>query len=235
MALVEGPRLQTAEDLWPELSSTAAARNLRVTLSYFLDVIEPDRLKGEISRFVIVRGSAFGFRRDDSVTIDVWNFADELQATAEAIESSQLHLALAHARRLVRMPSGAVLGGAVVGDWFAPYGDAQRVSMLRVVGLVGPRALELGDPELALDLARLGLSADRWAERVHQLRVRSHLDLDDLDGARQALRQRLSALDDLGVVPEVRTRQLAAELGIQVRLVRTASPPVSGKKADWSY
>jgi DNA-binding SARP family transcriptional activator len=209
------PRDLVAQRLWPDLTSDAAARNLRVTLSYLLDVLEPERPKGKGSRLVIDRGS-LTFADVDDLRIDVRQQVDAARTVLDALGMANEADVVSSARHLLQVDGGPLLGGAAAGEWLEVHDEERRSAVLRAVAGAGPVALASGHPDVAEGLGRLGLVEDPWAERLHQLVVLACLARDDLDGARRALRQALTVLDELGVRPERRTGDLARRLGMSI-------------------
>jgi hypothetical protein len=120
------------------------------------------------------------------------------------------------ARDLVRTSSGRLLGGAIAPDWLEQRDGARRELVLRAISSGAPRLAELGLHDLAETLARRGLDQDPWAERLHQTVVRCRLAVDDLDGARRAMRVALAALADLAADPEPASVDLATRVGLAV-------------------
>lgn len=209
-----GSRDLAADLLWPDLASAAAAKNLRVTLSYLLDVLDPDRPKGSGSTLV-EDGAVLRLVDADDLRIDVRDLLVQAQAVLRSAAADDPVGVVGAARRLVRGPRGRPLGGTTVGDWAAEYDEIRRDLVLRAVAVAGPVALDRGLPVLAEELGRRGLEEDPWAERLHQMVVRSRLLRDDLDGARRALRDALEVLGELGVRPEPTTERLARQLGVR--------------------
>jgi DNA-binding SARP family transcriptional activator len=204
-----------AELLWPDLPSPAAAKNLRVTLAYLLDVIDPDRPRGGGSRLLQDR-DVLRFVDGDRLRIDVRDVLGHAEAVLAAASAGDVFGVVGAARRLVSGPRGRPLGGSRVGQWADPHEQLRRDVILRAAAAGGPVALEAGHPALAEALGRRGLEEDPWAERLHQLVIRSRLQRDDLDGARRSLREALRALGELGVRPEPATDRLARQLGVPV-------------------
>jgi DNA-binding SARP family transcriptional activator len=213
LALVgDGSRELAAERLWPELDGPAAARNLRVTLSYLLDVLDPGRPRGGSD----LLDTSFTFARTPRLRIDLRDaglHAGQIVTLAAAGDTVGV---MEHARRLDRLPLGALMGGAPLGEWVETIDRDRRDAMLRAVGVACTIALREGDPELAASLARRGLDEDPWAERLHQVVVRARLAMDDLDGARRAVAAAVHTLDELGVRPEQATVELARQAGVEL-------------------
>lgn len=216
LALIDdSSRELTAGRLWPELAPEAASRNLRVTLSHLLDVLDPERPKGSGSDLVEEAQGLLRFASTDRLRIDVRRAAEAAHRIVDADAAGDERSLLAAARRLAREPSGRFLAGSVIGEWIEPYERLRTDLLLRAVAAAAPAALRAGDPDLAEELARRGLEFDPWAERLHQLLVRARLARDDLDGARRAWREAIAQLDELGVSPERETVRLGSELGLR--------------------
>jgi DNA-binding SARP family transcriptional activator len=217
LALVgPSPRELIAEQLWPDLDAAAGTKNLRVTLTYLLDVLDPDRAKGEGSDLVVEQGGVLGLVEGPRLRIDVRELVAECRAMLSADASGDDPVTVAAARRLVRHRDGPLLGGASIGAWSEAYERERAALQLRAIGAAGSAALRVGDPALAEELGRRGLRLDPWAERLHQLVVRACLARDDLDAARRELRLGVAALHDLGVRPEPATWALARQVGIRL-------------------
>jgi len=215
LALIDdSSRDLAAGRLWPDLAPDAAARNLRVTLTHLLDVVDPRRPRGSGSDLIDDRHGVVRFASSDRLRIDIRRSADAARAIVDAAAAGDDSKLLASARRLAREPSGQFLAGSTIGEWIEPYSRIWTDLLLRATSSAAPAALRAGDPDLAEELARRGLELDPWAERLHQLLVRARLARDDLDGARRAWREAIAQLDELGVRPERETVRLGAELGI---------------------
>ncbi len=201
--------------LWPDLDPAAGARNLRVTLSHLVDVLDPDRQKGTGSDLVEDQTGALRLHPD--VRVDLRLASQATSELARACAAGDRDAALGAARALLRHPVGEVLGGASTTDgWAEPYLDRRRNLLVRSATQGGNLLLANGHAGTAERLARLGLSEDPWAERLHQVLVRALLAQDDLDGARAALRRAHAVLADLDVRPEPATVSLGRLVGMNV-------------------
>lgn len=215
LALVRSSaRDQVAARLWPDLAREAANRNLRVTLTYLLNVLDPGRAKGTASTLVDDAAGTLSLSSSPRLRIDVREtavLADQIRSGAAAGDPSAVVRA---ARGLVRIPGGDLLGGVAASEWIERADEARAEQVLRAGLAGGPVLLRAGHPDLAEAIAQRGLVEDPWAERLHQVVVRARLARDDLDGARRALRRALKSLDELGVRPEATTLDLARLVGL---------------------
>ncbi len=217
LALVDdSSRTLASERVWPDLSSAAAAKNLRVTLTYLLDVLDPDRERGEGSDLITDQDGTISLARTDRLRIDLRELLTRGRAVLRAAQAGDDHAVLREARLLVRLPTGPILGGATVGSWLDSHEQSRRELVLRAVSAAGPVVLRAGNAELAEMLARRGLEEDPWAERLHQTVARACLARDDIDAARRVLRRALEMIGELEVRPERATLDLARQVGIDI-------------------
>lgn len=202
-----------ASALWPDHDEAAARGNLRVTLSYLLDVIDPDRVRGQSSPLLVVTDGRLHFADDPRLRIDIRQQGDLARRVAAAAAAGDVAAALAAARRLARMPGGPVLGGVSVGEWAEGHCARFDELMARARRTAAGLALAGGDPELAGDLADQMIAADPWSEAARQLKVEAHLAAGDLDQARRDLDASFTMLAELGLAPTPRTQELARQVG----------------------
>jgi LuxR family maltose regulon positive regulatory protein len=214
LALIDDrDRANVAAALWPDKHDRSAGQNLRVTLAHLLDVLDPDRVKTQGSDLIIDNDGSLTFNRDTGLHIDLW----DMRYHAEAILATPDHerpSLLAHARRLVALDSGPLLGGVAVGDWLDPH--RRRLDDLVVNAELrgGAHALVAADHGLAHSLGQRALTIDPWSERAHRLVIEALLGEGDVDGARRALHHAVAVLNDLGVAPSPATVELSYRAGL---------------------
>ena len=213
LALVEDrSREGVAAALWPDLEDRAAGRNLRVTLTHLLDVLDPGRERSRGSRLIADRAGCLSFLRGAELHVDVW----DLEAQASAIVATpepDRPLLLAHARQLARSAPGPLLGGSPVGEWVEPHRRRLDDLVTTAALLAGDRALAAADPRLAEALAQRALAADPWSERAQRMVIEARLVGGDHDGARRAAAHALAVLADLGAAPAAETLVLLRRVG----------------------
>jgi DNA-binding SARP family transcriptional activator len=209
-------RERLADDLWPDLDREAAARNLRVTLTYLLRVLEPDRKQRDPSFFVRQHGGNLSLHAGDWLDVDVWNF-DALCDRAEAADrrgspAVVLDRALAAAERWRSEPTELLSE-----PWALVEIEQRRARFAAVATRAGELLLAQGAADGARALAERALDLDPWLEAAHRLVVAAHrADGDDL-AARRALGRYREAIRDLGFDPDEATRMVE-------RLLATSRP-----------
>ena len=193
-------RGQVGNDLWPALDAEAQSRNLRVTLSYLLRVLEPDRPPRGASFFVRQDGNHLVLHPGDRLGVDVWTFDALAGGAREADGRGAPSAALDQALAAVELCRGepAELAGE---PWAVPLVERWRLSFAGLATRAGELLLARGAVDGALALAERALAVDPWREEAHRLVVAAHrLAGDDL-AARRALGRFRSAIDDLGITP----------------------------------
>ena len=201
-------REQVAEALWPRLDPDAADRNLRVTLTYLQQVLEPDRRKGEASYFVQQVGSTLALAGEPCFSADAREF-ERVTASAEdadhrGVPSAALDL-FEHALSLWR---GPCLSDVAYEEW--AQAACQRLSGGYVAAATRAAELRLagGGHAAATRLASRVLEVDPWHEPAHCLLVAAALASGDAARAARAMADLDAMLTDLGLAPSRQTDQL---------------------------
>jgi LuxR family maltose regulon positive regulatory protein len=204
-------RSELAAALWPDHAADAAANNLRVTLSYLVRGLEPDRLDGAPSSFVRHDGELLTLAGGDHLAVDVWAFDSHLAAARAAERDGALSLALEAYGRAVSTWRGPLLPDVTAG-WAESEQERLRVRYLDAATRRGELLLASGEthePEL---LAGAVLGLEPWSERAYRLLVSTYLERGDRSAARRALERCQAMCADLGVAPEPETRMLGRRL-----------------------
>ena len=196
-----GTREELAGALWPDLDTPAALRNLRVTLSYLLAVLEPDRPDGAPSFFVRAEGPSLRLVTDGWLGVDSRAFDALVDRAVEAESHGEPSAALDLYRRAMRLYRGPYLTDAGYEEWALPHRDRLAARFVAAAVRAGELTLAGGDPDEALRLAGRAVEAEPWSEGAHRLSVAAHLARGDRAAARRAMQTCLRQLDDLGVPP----------------------------------
>lgn len=205
-----------AADLWPHLSERAAAANLRVTLSYLLDVLDPERARGTGGVLLLESANRLTFDRTKHLDVDLWE-AQQRAAAILAADRDESVAIVAHARRLVDVPIGPVMGGSPCGEWADSYRQELETTLVAAGLRAGAHALDAGDPALAEQLGRTVLGLDRWSESARRLIIEARSATGDTDGARRALSDLVGVLRELGAKPSPAVHALARRTGLATR------------------
>ncbi len=202
-------------ELWPDLEEAAGSRNLRVTLTYVQNLLEPERGELDPPYFVRSRGTMLELVVDpDTLEVDVLMFEEHL-ADAERLErQGALSAALSAYSQATELWNGDYLKDVTLADsdWLAFERQRLRAKFVNAANRAGNLYLARGDVARAEHLGERALSADPWSESAYQLLVAVHLDIGDRVGARRFLGLCHRMLQSLQVSPQPQTLTLARKL-----------------------
>jgi LuxR family maltose regulon positive regulatory protein len=207
-----GTREEIAGALWPDLDAEGALRNLRVTLSYLLTALEPQRGDGAPSCFVRAEGASLRLTGHEWLRVDAWEMERLLDEAAEAERLGEPSAALDLYRQASGLYRGPYLADAGYEEWALPHRD--RLTARFVAGAVrtGELALATGEADEALQMSARAIEAEPWSEVAHRLAVAAHLARGDRAAARRAMDTCLRQLAELGVGPTEDTEILLRRL-----------------------
>ena len=197
---LNGPvsRSQLGFDLWPDLDLDGQSRNLRVTLTYLLRVLEPDRTARDASFFIRQHGNNVSLHAGEWLDVDVWAFDDFCARARDADrEGHPLH-ALRHALRAIDLWRGEPVELASE-PWAVAAVEQSRLRFAATAVRAGELLLGQGDLDRVQDMADKALAVDPWLEAGHRLIVAAHRAQGDNLAARRALQRYRDAVHDLGV------------------------------------
>ena len=205
-------RTAITSELWPDLDDAAAGRNLRVTLTYLQNLLEPDRGELDPPYFLRSAGPVLHLVTDAALEIDVLQFERALDEAARLERQGAPSAALSAYLRAVELWSGDLLADVTGASWLEWERDRLRSRLVASAVRAGNLLLARGDATTARTLAQRALRADDCSEDAYQLLVAAHLADGDLVDAHRTLRRCLQMLRELGVPPQPRTRALAQQL-----------------------
>ena len=208
-------RAAVTADLWPDLDESAAARNLRVTLAYLNDLLEPDRGESDAPYFVRSAGPVLHLVVDEALQVDAVDFERHLDEAARLERQGAPSAALAAYQQALRLWDTDLLPDVTGGDWLEWERDRLRGRFVSAAVRAGELLLARGDAGAARTLGERALRVDGWSEEAHQLLVSALLESGDTADARRQLRRCLQVLHDLGVPAQPRTVALARRLEVR--------------------
>ncbi|WP_448611824.1 BTAD domain-containing putative transcriptional regulator [Geodermatophilus sp. URMC 60] len=205
-------RTAITSELWPDLDDAAAGKNLRVTLAYLQNVLEPQRGELDPPYFLRSAGAVLHLVVDEALQIDVLEFERALDEAARLERQGAPSAALSAYLQAAELWGGDLLADVSGGSWLEWERDRLRSRFVSSAVRAGNLLLARGDTPTARILAERALRADDCSEDAYQLLVAVHLAEGDLVDAHRALRRCQRMLHELGVPPQPRTRALAQQL-----------------------
>jgi len=195
--------------LWPDLDERSGANNLRVTLTYMLRLLEPDRAAGEPAYTVRIDGQDVRLVTGAALRIDADAFDEHVLAARNAEAEGAPSVALDHLLAAAKLYRGDLFADVPEAEWLAFDRDHYRRQFVVAATRAGELLVGLGDLDRAETVARAAISADPWAEDAHAVLVAAALARPDRAAARRALERCEAALAELGVEPSDEVRRLA--------------------------
>jgi LuxR family transcriptional regulator, maltose regulon positive regulatory protein len=206
-------REQIAADLWPDLTEAAAARNLRVQLSYLTQLLEPPDTPGRDRSLLRRTGDRVELVEGPQLTADVWTMDRLLDQAAQAERHRAPSMALTSYQQAVAEYRGPLLADTHhPPEWLLPHRERLQRRFAAAAIRAGDLLIATGAVEEPMRLARLALAADESSEPAHQLLISAHLAADDPHAARLALDDCHRMLDALGAPPDRRTLMLTRKI-----------------------
>jgi DNA-binding SARP family transcriptional activator len=202
--------------VWPDLDEQSAGKNLAVTLTYLLRVLEPWRTSGDPPYLVRLDGPMVELVTGEHLRIDVDEFDQHLAAAAQAEADGTPSLALEHNLAAVALYRDDLYLDVVDADWFSLDREHYRMRFVATATRAGHLLLGRGDAEKAQSLAYRVLAVDQWSEEAYAVLIGAALARGDRSGARRLLARCLDVLEDLGADPSEATQQLSRRVGATV-------------------
>jgi DNA-binding SARP family transcriptional activator len=212
VALREVRRARLGALLWPEFDEKGVSSNLRMTLSYVQNLLEPHRGRGDAPWFLQQDGGVLRLRDADHLTVDAWELERALDAADEAAAAGSASTELGHLLDALELWHGDYLDDVAGEDWAEPLRERVRQRFVRGAVRAGELLVAAGRPADAVTAATAALAADPWCEAAIRVQVGAHLASGDRTAARHAYDAGCKALADLGVSPEPATTELAARI-----------------------
>lgn len=206
-------RDQAIDLLWPELDARDGARNLRVTLTYLRQLLEPERPTGEASFHLRADAATITLQPSAHLTVDLWELrrlTDQAAISRTQVEPDRTISLLATATSLWRGEPLIDLG-SIAGDEL----EIEHVRLLHLGSLLdlGELRIARGQTAQALLDAERALALDPYSERAHRLAIAAALHGHDRERTSVVADRTMAMLDELGVEPEPATKILLRQAG----------------------
>jgi len=199
-------RETVATDLWPELDDGRG--NLRVTLSYLQQALQPDRSDEDPPYFLRSEGGWLELVIDDRLEVDAWQLEAHLDAAEAAERQAAPGAALAAYRAALPLWRGEPYVDVAGAAWAIPVVNRLRGRYVPAAVRAGELLLARGEPSEARFAAHRAIEAELWDEPAYRLLIRTHLADGNRAGATRALEACRAALAELDAEPELATLAL---------------------------
>ncbi len=197
------------DQLFPESSPQAAARDLRVLLHALFEVLDPERPHNAPARYVVRRDDHYGLPWAENWSLDLADFEHFLGLAQQASDPEESLSLYQKALDLVR---GDYLQEFPYADWAAAPRERWKQQYFEACGRVADFHLQRRQWESVSQVAHLMLQRDRCWEQGYQLLMQVHLEQGRPAQAARVYDQCRQALEeDLGVEPSEVTEELYAQ------------------------
>jgi DNA-binding SARP family transcriptional activator len=205
-------RERATDLLWPELPARDGARNLRVTLTYLRQLLEPGRPPGEASFHLRADGSTIALHPSDYLVVDLWELRRLRRDADQNRGRGDLERTIALLDAATAWWRGEPLGDLAMVPGLEHEVEHARLMQLASVLELGELRLVRGDAEKARSDAERALALDPYSERAHRLAIAAALRTHDRQRTDAARRRALMMLDELGATPEPATEILLRQV-----------------------
>ncbi|HUF99491.1 MAG TPA: BTAD domain-containing putative transcriptional regulator, partial [Ilumatobacter sp.] len=113
-----------SDDLWPDADDPG--HNLRVTLNYLNQMLDPQRTSGQTSRYVLATKDWLSLVSEGSITVDFWQLEHHLDRAEEAERATDVNLALHHYAAALPLWRGEAMCDVSYSAWADPVRTAIR-------------------------------------------------------------------------------------------------------------
>ncbi len=194
--------------LWPGMNRDRGGANLRISLNYLREYLEPERHSGEPTFHLRQEGDRLRLHRNPRLEIDVWEIEDLLDRSAALKRQGQLREAMEVAHAAIELWVGT------------PFPDLYDIPELLadVIGFqsrclaagveVGEWLLSQGRTHDAVALAERIIEQDPYEIRARDVVIAAHLNEGRLDDAGVAIEEALEVLRELDAEPDRSLRML---------------------------
>lgn len=207
------PRDYILDLLWPDMDTSPAINNLRVTLNRLSKALEPDRPEGAPSAFILQQGDTFSINPAADITLDTTQFAQKVDEGSRAFYRGQRREAMAILREAMQLYGGSYLPDALYDDWSTIERERMLHMFTEAALLLGEIVLDEGHAHEAIGLAWRVIEQERSNEQAYRLLMRAHASLGERNSALRLYQRLVKVLqEDLDVEPMVETRTLFKQI-----------------------
>ena len=197
--ILHGPaaRDAVADALWPDLEPAKADKNLRTTLNYLHQVLEPMRSAREAPWYV--RNEQGMLSVHPSLEVDLRRVDILLDRAAGLDQAGSSIASLDTYMEALPLWRGDLASGEADHSWADLERTRLRSRLVRGAARAGDLLVAQGRPEEAIAVCHQAIEADRWYEPAYAALTRAYVELDDVTSARRTVSAAESALGEIEV------------------------------------
>ena len=200
-----------ADALWPDLDPAKADKNLRTTLNYLHQALEPMRSAREAPWYV--RNEQGMLSVHPSLDVDLRRVDALLDEAADLDRAGSSVAALDVYMSALPLWRGDLASGEADHTWADLERTRLRSRLVRGAARAGDLLVAQGRAEEAIAVCHQAIDADRWFEPAYAALTRAYLELDDVTSARRTVASAQAALDEIDVEVSAEVRRLVPGSG----------------------
>ena len=204
-------RDQILEYLWPGVAPSIAGRNFKVALSTLYNVLEPERVAGSDSAYILREGKIYGIRPGADLWIDTEEFINALDDADKRTKDDSA--ALPFLEKALALYQGEYLPEVRYENWTAEEREHLSVRFLRAADRLSEIYLNMSHPEAVVDLCQQILAQDNCWERAYRHLMLAYNQLGDHGQVARTYQRCVQTLrTELDVAPAHQTETLFRDL-----------------------
>ncbi|MGF1506623.1 MAG: BTAD domain-containing putative transcriptional regulator, partial [Anaerolineae bacterium] len=205
--LLEKERILDA--MWPDLSPRSANQHFKVSLNALYHALEPDRVPGSPSAYIVREGNRYGIREGADMVVDVDVFTQRV-AEADDLVTHDPDAALARYQQALDVYQGEYLHEFTYdAAWYREERERLHSMYLRTADRVAQMLAEREQWERVLAVCGQMLQQDDCWERAYRLMMRAHVALGNRPHAIKVYQRLVERLKtELDTVPSEQTTAL---------------------------
>ena len=205
-------RDQILDHLWPDADPEIALRNFKVAISTLYTTLEPDRIAGRESAYIVREGKVYGLRPGTDIWLDAEDFLNMIQR-AEAHVTGAPGRAMILFERALEHYQGDFLSDARYEPWTAEEREHLSVHFLRAADQLSSLYLAADQAKAAIEVSQRILSQDNCWERAYRHMMRAYHQIGDQGQVARTYQRCIATLrNELDVGPSPQTETLYREL-----------------------
>jgi DNA-binding SARP family transcriptional activator len=206
-------REQICEYLWPGTAPEAAGRNFKVALNTLYKVLEPDRVAGNESSYVLREGTIYGLRPGCDVYLDVEQFVSLVRTAENHLAQHDEEKAVEIYKKALDLYTGEYLPDARYQDWSAVEREHLAVLYLQAADSFCAVSLKMGNYQDVISECQRILAQDSCWERAYRHLMSAYDELGDHGQVARTYRRCVDTMtSELNVHPSAETTSLYNDL-----------------------
>jgi DNA-binding SARP family transcriptional activator len=186
------------EALWPEAQPDAGLHRLQVAVSALRRLLSPGQQNGQ-QPLLTREGDSYRLALPEDSDVDLWQVEANLRRAVTARQVGELDPEEDALAAALSAYGGPLLPGDGPANWVVGRRSSLQVGAVDAATRLASLRLQRGDPQGAAEVARIGVSLDRYRDELWKLLIEAAERSGHHAEAGQARRAYAAVLEELGV------------------------------------